>query len=45
MNYDIAAFVKEAGFRGLFPWAANYDSPNAKMSLAVSVGKGLGILD
>jgi len=42
MNREIAAYVKAQGFRGLFPWAANYDSPVATESLAVWLGKGLG---
>ena len=41
MNMEIASFVKESGLRGLFPWAANYDSPDPKESLAVWIGKGL----
>ena len=45
MNEEIAAFVKAEGFRGLFPWAANYDSPDPKKSLAVWIGKGLGLID
>lgn len=41
MNAEIARFVKDEGFRGLFPWAANYDSPDPDESLAVYLGKGL----
>lgn len=45
MNYEIAQFVREGGYRGLFPWAAVYDAlgddPN---NLALYVGKGLGLV-
>ena len=26
MNYEIGQFISETGYRGVFPWAANYDS-------------------
>jgi len=44
MNFQIAKWVREEGYRGLFPWAANYDSPDRNESLAVWVGKGLGLI-
>lgn len=43
MNEEIGAFIKEEGYRGAFPWAANYDSPDPRESLALYLGKGLGI--
>ena len=43
MNFEIAAFVREHGYRGLFPWAANYDSFRHNNSLIAYVGRGLGI--
>ena len=39
MNYEIGKFVRDEGYRGLFPWAANYDSQN--MSLVSYAVKGL----
>jgi hypothetical protein len=44
MNVEIGQYVRKAGYRGVFPWAANYDSPNANESLAVWLGKGLGLV-
>lgn len=44
MNYDIGAFVKAEGYRGVFPWAANYDSPVANESHAVWLGRGMGLI-
>ena len=43
-NYEIGKFVREHGFRGLFPWAANYDA-FANNSLIAYAGRGLGISD
>ena len=42
-NLDIAAFVRREGFRGVFPWAANYDAFTHNNSLIEYVGRGLGI--
>jgi hypothetical protein len=44
MNLEIGAYVKKEGFRGVFPWAANYDSPDTSESLAIWLGKGLGLV-
>jgi hypothetical protein len=40
-NHAIGAFVREQGFRGVFPWAANYDSFELNNTLAVWLGRGL----
>lgn len=44
MNEEIGAMVKAEGYRGVFPWAANYDSPDRAEALIGSLGKGLGIV-
>ena len=44
MARAIGAWVKEAGFRGVFPWAANYDSLLYNNSLIAWVNEGLGDL-
>jgi hypothetical protein len=33
MNYELGQFIKKNGFRGAFPWAANYDSIQYNNSL------------
>ena len=35
--------VKAEGFRGVFPWAANYDSRDPRDALIRYVGLGLGL--
>lgn len=42
-NEAIGSLVREGGWRGVFPWAANYDSLDAELnnSLAAWLGKGL----
>ena len=44
MARAIGAWVKNAGFRGVFPWAANYDSFRDNNSLVTWVNEGLGDL-
>ena len=39
MNYNIGQFVAEKGYRGVFPWAANYD--NFDNPLVMYLTKGL----
>ena len=41
MNQDIGRLVKEKGLRGVFPWAANYDSVEYNNSLITWLAKGL----
>ena len=41
MNEEIGLFVKINGFRGVFPWAANYDSFENNNSLADYIGYGV----
>ena len=41
MNEAIGRAVREEGFRGVFPWAANYDSVEHNNSLAHWLRKGL----
>ena len=41
MNEEIGLFVKINGFRGAFPWAANYDSFENNNSLADYIGYGV----
>jgi hypothetical protein len=41
MNEAIGRAVREEGFRGVFPWAANYDSVEHNNSLARGLRKGL----
>jgi len=40
---QIGQLVKEEGFRGVFPWAANYDSTDPRDSMIRYVGLGLGL--
>jgi len=40
---QVGQFVKQEGFRGVFPWAANYDSRAPADSLIRYVGMGLGL--
>jgi hypothetical protein len=42
MNEDIGRWVKEEGFGGVFPWAANYDSFEHNNTLVSWLKKGLG---
>ena len=44
MARAIGAWVAAAGFRGVFPWAANYDSLRNNNSLIAWVNEGLGDL-
>ncbi|MDC0142083.1 glycoside hydrolase family 18 protein [bacterium] len=41
MNYEIGQLIRENGFRGAFPWAANYDSVHFNNSLIKWLHKGL----
>ena len=43
MNYEIGQFIAQEGFRGAFPWAANYDSFMFNNSLVAYLAKGLGM--
>ena len=42
MCREIGAWVREQGFRGVFPWAANYDTLLNNNSLIPWVNQGLG---
>jgi len=42
---QVGQLVKEEGFRGVFPWAANYDSRDPRNSLIHYVGIGLGLVN
>ena len=44
MNLEIGEYVREEGFRGVFPWAANYDALGNSNELIPYLAKGLGIL-
>lgn len=41
MNEEIGLFVKMNGFRGVFPWAADYDSFQHNNTLATYIGMGI----
>ena len=41
MNYELGKFIKKNGFRGAFPWAANYDSVEYNNSLITWLVAGL----
>ena len=41
MNYELGKFIKNNGFRGAFPWAANYDSVEYNNSLVVWLFAGM----
>ena len=41
MNYDIGHWIRKGGFRGAFPWAANYDSIQHNNSLITWLYNGL----
>jgi len=41
---EVGQLVKEQGFRGVFPWAANYDSTDPQDSMIHYVGVGLGLV-
>ena len=41
MNYELGKFIKNNGFRGVFPWAANYDSVEYNNSLVVWLLAGM----
>ena len=43
-NKQIGQMVKDEGFRGVFPWAANYDAVDPKDQLIQYVGMGLGLV-
>ena len=42
-NEEIGKFVREQGWRGVFPWAANYDDVGSTTNNTMShwLGKGL----
>lgn len=40
-NYEVGQLVKSAGFRGVFPWAANFDSLEFNNSLIDWLHRGL----
>eukprot|EP00756_Hemistasia_phaeocysticola_P006742 Hpha_TRINITY_DN13980_c0_g1::TRINITY_DN13980_c0_g1_i1::g.35885::m.35885 len=42
---EVGQLVREEGFRGVFPWAANYDSRQPADSLIRYVGLGLGLVN
>lgn len=42
---QVGQFVKEEGFRGVFPWAANYDSRAPRDAMIAYVGMGLGLIN
>ena len=41
MNEKLGILIRENGFGGVFPWAANYDSVQYNNSLVKWLGKGL----
>ena len=41
MNFELGQFIKKNGFRGAFPWAANYDSVEYNNSLVVWLLAGM----
>ena len=41
MNQKIGEYVRNEGFGGVFPWAANYDSTNVNNSLIIWLNDGL----
>jgi len=41
MNYELGQFIAKNGFRGAFPWAANYDSVQYNNSLIEWLHQGL----
>jgi len=41
INYAVGKFIKEKGFRGAFPWAANFDTVELNNSLAEWLYRGL----
>ena len=41
MNYKLGVWIREQGFRGAFPWAANYDSNQFNNSLVNWLNWGL----
>jgi hypothetical protein len=41
MNYNIGAWIYKAGFGGVFPWAANYDTIHNNNSLAAWLNRGM----
>mmetsp|Transcript_21724 Transcript_21724/g.30688 ORF Transcript_21724/g.30688 Transcript_21724/m.30688 type:complete len:341 (-) Transcript_21724:29-1051(-) len=43
-NFEIGKFVREEGYRGVFPWAANYDSLTNNNTLISYLGRGLGLI-
>lgn len=42
---QVGQMVKEEGFRGVFPWAANYDTMDPSNSMIRYVGMGLGLVN
>ena len=45
LHISCVSSMFQGGYRGLFPWAANYDAwGDDANNLAVWLGKGLGIL-
>jgi len=45
MNEDIGLFVKVNGFRGVFPWAANYDAFDHNNTMVDYIGMGVRIVE
>jgi len=43
VSADIGVFVAARGFRGVFPWAANYDALGQNNSLIDWLARGLGV--
>ena len=41
MNYELGKWIKKEGFRGVFPWAANYDSNAYNNSLIDWLHRGI----
>ena len=41
MNYDLGVMIAKGGYRGAFPWAANYDSLQYNNTLVPWLIKGL----
>jgi hypothetical protein len=40
-NYDLGKWATQEGFRGFFPWAANYDTSDRNNSLIEWLGRGI----
>lgn len=44
VNYELGRLIAREGYRGAFPWAANYDAWRHNNSLVEWLGRGLGII-